>query len=37
MTVLPLETFEIHLDVLTLLKRIRSHVCALMVPILEEI
>src|SRR5262249_50366975 len=32
-----LETSEIHLDVLTNLKRISSHVSALMFPILEEI
>jgi phosphate:Na+ symporter len=32
-----LETSEIHLDVLTNLKRISSHVTALVYPILEEI
>jgi phosphate:Na+ symporter len=32
-----LETSEIHLDVLTNLKRVSSHVSALMFPILEEI
>ncbi len=32
-----LDTSEIHLDVLTNLKRISSHVSALMFPILEEI
>jgi hypothetical protein len=37
MTVLILHGWAIHLDVLTNLKRISSHVSALMVPILEEI
>jgi phosphate:Na+ symporter len=32
-----LETSEIHLDVLTNLKRISSHVSALVFPILEEV
>jgi phosphate:Na+ symporter len=32
-----LETSEIHLDVLTNLKRISSHVSALMFPILDEV
>jgi phosphate:Na+ symporter len=32
-----LETSEIHLDVLTNLKRISSHVSALMFPILEDV
>ena len=31
-----LETSEIHLDVLTNLKRISSHITALVYPILEE-
>jgi phosphate:Na+ symporter len=32
-----LETSEIHLDILTNLKRISSHVSALVFPILEEV
>ena len=32
-----LETSEIHLDILTNLKRISSHVSALMFPILDEV
>jgi phosphate:Na+ symporter len=32
-----LETSEIHLDVLTNLKRISSHITALVFPILEEV
>ena len=32
-----LETSEIHLDILTNLKRIASHVSALVFPILEEV